>query len=185
MMKTISGYILVKLLGWKMKGVFPDVEKSIVIFAPHTSYYDAFYGKLCLNELGINHKFLSKKELFFFPMNHLLKLYGSIPVRGVKGENAIFKVVNMLDESKSLHIILSPEGTFAKTPKWDKGFYYMACRANVPILVAYLDYTKREIRIKGSIYDLQDLNSVIQKINIMYEDVHAKYPVKFSINLLS
>lgn len=182
-MKTLSGYILTRVLGWKINGSFPEVEKSIVIFAPHTSYCDALFGKLCFVELGLNHRFLSKKELFYFPMNLLLRWYGSIPVRGVKGENAIYKVAKMLEEAESLHIILSPEGAFARTIRWDKGFYYMAWKAKVPIMVGYLDYGKKEIGIKGVVDNLDDLNAVMQQINIMYQDVQAKYPEKFSINL--
>lgn len=182
-MKTISGYILTKVLGWEIKGNFPEVVKSIVIFAPHTSYYDALYGKLCFIELGLNHRFLSKKELFYFPMNLLLRWYGSIPVRGVKGENAIFKVVKMIENAESLHVILSPEGAFARTTRWDKGFYYMAWKAKVPIMVGFLDYGKKEIGIKGVIHDLEDLNAVMQQINLMYLDVQAKHPENFSINI--
>jgi len=184
-MKTFSGYILTKVLGWKIKGEFPNIKKSIIIFAPHTSYYDAVYGKLCFNEFRINHRFLSKKELFYFPMNLFLRWYGSIPVRGVKGENAIYQVARMLDEAESLHIILSPEGAFAKTTKWDKGFYYMAWKAKVPILIGYLDYGMKEIGIKGVIDNLDDLNVVMRQINTMYQNVQAKYPENFSIDLSS
>jgi 1-acyl-sn-glycerol-3-phosphate acyltransferase len=182
-MKTFSGFILTKALGWKIKSEFPKIKKSIIIFAPHTSYCDAVYGKLCFNEFCIDHRFLSKKELFYFPMNLFLRWYGSIPVRGVKGENAIYKVARMLDEEESLHIILSPEGAFTKITKWDKGFYYMASKAKVPILVGYLDYGKKEIGIKGIINNLEDLTTVMQQINTMYEKVQAKYPENFSIDL--
>ena len=59
-MKAISGYIRTSVLGWTIKDEFPDVEKSIVIFAPHTSYYDGLYGKLYLMYAGINYKFLTR-----------------------------------------------------------------------------------------------------------------------------
>lgn len=180
-MTTISGYILTKVLGWKITGEFPNVKKSIIIFAPHTSYYDAVFGKLFLNEIGIKHRFLSKKELFFFPMNILMKWYGSIPIRGIKGENAIYQVTKMLEEAKSLHAILSPEGTFAKVTNWNKGFYHMARKAKVPIVVGYLDYQKKEIGIKGVIDNLVDINSVMHQISTMYKDVTAKYLHNFSL----
>ncbi len=182
-MKTVSGYILLKILGWKINGEFPDIKKSIIIFAPHTSYYDAVYGKLLFNELGIKYMFLSKKELFYFPMNIFMKWFGSVPVRGVTGENAIYQVTKMLQEEESLHIILSPEGAFAKVTKWDKGFYYMAWRAKVPIIVGYLDYQKKEIGIKGIIDNLENLNTVMLQINTMYKGVTAKYPENFSLEL--
>jgi 1-acyl-sn-glycerol-3-phosphate acyltransferase len=79
-MRTISGTILEKL-GWKITGDFGDLKKSVTIFAPHTAHVDFFYGKLGFTELGVNFKFLSKKELFFFPMNLIMKKLGSIPVR--------------------------------------------------------------------------------------------------------
>jgi len=183
MKKTISGFILEYILGWDIKDNFPNyINSSIVIFAPHTSYLDALYGKLAINEYGINHIFLSKKELFYFPMNLLMKWYGSIPVRGVKKENAILKVTKILKEDKFMHVILSPEGKLAKTNKWDKGFYYMASRANVPIIVASIDYKKKEIKIKGIINSQQDINSVMQQINNMYDNVTAKHPEKFQLH---
>jgi 1-acyl-sn-glycerol-3-phosphate acyltransferase len=182
-MKTISGFFLTKVLGWKINGEFPNVKKSILLFAPHTSYYESVFGKLYFLEIGIKHTFLSKKELFFFPMSLIMKWYGSIPVHGVKGTNAIFQVAKMLDEAESLHIVLSPEGTMAKVTRWNKGFYYMACKAKVPILAGYLDFKKKEVGIKGVIENLDNINSVMQQINELYKDVTAKYPEKFSLDI--
>jgi len=184
-MKTISTYILTGVLGWKITGEFPDVKKSIIIFAPHTSYFDALYGKIALKEFGVKHTFLSKKELFFFPMNFVMKYYGSIPIHNSEGNNVIYQVVKMLADSNSLHIILSPEGTRTKVAKWNKGFYYMAWKAKVPIVVAYIDYQKKEIGIKGVIDNPCDIHTVMHQINTMYKDVTGKHPENFSLDLIS
>lgn len=181
-MKTISGYFLTSILGWKIRGEFPDIKKGIVIYAPHTSYFDAFYGKLYFNELCIKHQFLSKKELFFFPMNIAMKLFGSMPVRSVKNKNAIYQVKEILNNSSELLIVISPEGTRAKVTHWNKGFYYMAKKAKVPIIVTSLDYRKKEIEIKGVIYNLDDYTTVIKQINIMYKDVTGKAHQNFSLS---
>ncbi len=177
-METISGKIL-KTLGWKVVGEFPDIKKSIIIFAPHTAHIDALYGKLGINEMGIKYTFLSKKELFFFPMNLVMKKFGSIPVRGVKNANAIFQVVDLLNRAEELHIVISPEGRIQRMPKWNRGFYHMAVKAKVPIIVAYLDYEKKETGVKGVIYNVQDYESVLKKINILYKDVSGKRPEQF------
>ena len=50
-MKTISQYIFTGVLGWKIRDEFPDVKKSIVIFAPHTSCYDAFANILKYSDI--------------------------------------------------------------------------------------------------------------------------------------
>lgn len=183
-MNTFSGEIL-KTLGWKIVGEFPDIKKSIIIFAPHTAHIDALYGKLGITELGIKYKFLSKKELFFFPMNLAMKKFGSIPVRGVKGKNAIYQVVDILNNSEEMHIIISPEGWIKKVLNWNKGFYYMASKAKVPIVVAFLDYKKKEIGVKGVIYDIRDYKSVIQQINEMYKGVSGKSPEQFVLEIVN
>lgn len=180
-MTTISRYILVNLLGWKIKGEFPHIKKSIIIFAPHTSYRDGLYGKLYLMQLGINYKFLSKKEFFKFPLNYFFKIYGSIPVS--KTKEYIDYVVELINISHELHIVLSPEGQLAKTIRWKKGYYYMAVRANVPIVVGFIDYKRKEIGIKGVIDNLNSIESVRQEVAVLYSDVSAKYPEKFSLEI--
>ena len=183
-MKTLSGKIL-KAHGWKVKDEFPDIKKSVTIFAPHTAHIDAIYGKLGFTELGVKYVFLSKKELFFFPMNIVMKEFGSIAVRGVKNKNAIYQVVDMLDNTDELHVVISPEGWIKKITNWNKGFYYMALKAKVPIVVAYLDYKKKEMGIKDVIYDLSDYTSVMKQINTMYKDVSGKRPEQFVLQTIS
>jgi 1-acyl-sn-glycerol-3-phosphate acyltransferase len=180
-MKIIYRYILVNLLGWKIKGEFPNIKKSIIIFAPHTSYWDGLYGKLYLMQLGINYKFLSKKEFFKFPLNYFFKIYGSIPVS--KTKEYIDYVAELINNTSELHIVLSPEGQLAKTTRWKKGYYYMAIRANVPIVVGFIDYKRKEIGIKGVIDNLNSIEAVRREVAELYSDVLAKYPEKFSLEL--
>lgn len=183
-MRTLSGRVLGRM-GWEIVGDFPDIKKSIIIFAPHTAHIDAFYGKLGITELGIKFKFLSKKELFFFPMNLLMKQFGSIAVRGVKNQNAIYQIADLLNSSEELHIVISPEGWIKKVSDWNKGFYYMARKAQVPIVVASLDYRRKEMGVKGVIYNIEDYDSVIGQINDWYKDVTAKCPEQFDLQSLS
>lgn len=180
-MKTIAGKIL-KKRGWKIIGKFPDIKKSITIFAPHTNHIDAITGKLGFTEIGIKYLFLSKKELFIFPMNIIMKWFGSMAVRGVKGENAIFKVVEILNNTDELHVVISPEGWITKQTKWNKGFYLMAKKAKVPIVVTSMDYSKKELKVEGVIEDLEDFPTVMKQINEFYKDVKGKNPERFSLD---
>lgn len=180
-MRTVSGKIL-QQLGWKITGDYAGLKKSVTIFAPHTAHVDFFYGKLGYTELGVKFKFLSKKELFFFPMNLVMKGLGSIPVRGVKGKNAIYHVAEMLNDADELHIVVSPEGWIKKVTKWNKGFFYMAQKAKVPIVVSTLDYAKKEMGVVKIIHDISDFNTVIKEINMVYESVHGKNPDQFAFH---
>ncbi len=180
-MRTLSGKIL-RTLGWKITGDYGGLKKSVTIFAPHTAHIDYFYGKLGFTELGVRFKFLSKKELFFFPMNLIMRKLGSIPVRGVVGQNAIYHVVDLLDDEDELHIVVSPEGSIKKKTKWNKGFFYMAQKAQVPIVVGSLDYSKKEMGVQKIIYDLSDFKSVMEQINAVYAGVKGKNPDQFSLH---
>ncbi|MCG6186107.1 1-acyl-sn-glycerol-3-phosphate acyltransferase [Maribellus maritimus] len=181
-MKTLSGRILEKC-GWRITGDYGDLKKSVTIFAPHTAHIDAIYGKLGFTELGVKFKFLSKKELFFFPMNLVMRKFGSIPVRGVKGKNAIYQVVDLLESSEELHIVVSPEGWIKKMEKWNKGFFYMAQKAQVPIVVAALDYGKKEMGVLGIIYDTSDFTAVMGQIKEFYKEVKGKKPEQFALHV--
>ena len=178
-MKFLSEIIL-KIIGWEVRSNFPDIEKSVTIFAPHTSYWDGFYGKLFLMQFDINYKFLSKKEFFKFPLNYFFRLYGSIPVS--RNKEYINEVVSLFEKNKNLHIILSPEGHLAKSNHWKKGFYYMAINANVPIVVAYIDYKKKEIGIKSVLRNISNVNETMTEISNIYKKVNAKYPENFILD---
>lgn len=180
-MRTISGKIL-KLLGWQIKGSYGDLKKSITVFAPHTAHIDFMYGRLGLNEIKVKANFLTKKEVFFFPLNLVMKRLGSIPVRGVKGVNAIYQVAQLLSEAEELHILVSPEGWVHRRTKWNRGFFYMAQKANVPIVVVTLDYGRKEMAIKKVIHDTSDFNTVIRQMNEVYKDVRGKNPERFALH---
>ena len=171
---------ILKILGWKITGDFPNLNKSVIIFAPHTSYWDGFYGKLSLMQFNINYKFLSKKEFFKFPLNYFFKVFGSIPV--YKNKEYINQIVELFNNNNKLHIILSPEGQLTKTDHWKKGFYYIASRANVPIVVGYIDYKKKELGIKGVIRNISDMSETMNEISKMYKNVNAKYPENFILD---
>lgn len=179
-MRTISDIILTTVLGWKINGEFPDIEKSVVIFAPHTSFWDAIVGKLYLLDTGVRHRFLSKKELFKFPLNIVMYSYGSIPVSSDR--NFILHISEVFKSNKNIHVVLSPEGTRRKVTNWKKGFYHIAKRANVPIVVGYIDFKKKEIGIKGVINNNNDINETMNEIGRMYKNVSAKYPADFILD---
>ncbi len=178
-MNTLAKIMLL-ILGWKTKGSFPNLPKSIVIFAPHTSYWDSLYGKLFFMQSAVNHKFITKSEYFKFPQNILLNLYGSIPVS--HNRKYVAEIAQLIKSQNDIHIVISPEGKLAKTIRWKKGFYYMATSANVPIVVGYIDYKKKEVGIKGVVNNMNNLDSTFSQINKMYKDVVAKHPEEFVLD---
>ena len=58
----------------------------------------------------------------------------------------------------------------------------MATKAKVPIVVGYMDYTKKEIGIKGIVEVIESFNDTMLKISDMYKDVKGKNPENFALD---
>ena len=169
------------MFGWTIEGELPPIKKSVVAMAPHTSYWDAVIGKLVLLAFDQPHKLLGKKELFFFPMNLIMRCIGAMPIRGIKGQNSILTVAGMLREAENLHVVICPEGGFAPTDHWNPGFIYIAQRAQVPIVLAYLDYKQRKGGILTTIEHPESVDEVLQTIAQYFAPITARYPERFKL----
>lgn len=168
------------LRGWEIEGFDPErFEKSLLVVAPHTSYCDAFVGKYVLAKLGLEHRFLSASFLFRFPFGPFMRLFGSLPVGGIKGHNSITDVANYFKERERIHIVICPEGQLEPTAKWSPGFVYMAQKAGVPIQIMAIDYKKRKIICRGVITDTSNAREVMRMLPDMYNDVTARHPENF------
>jgi 1-acyl-sn-glycerol-3-phosphate acyltransferase len=42
-----------------------------------------------------------------------------------------------------LQLVVPPEGTRGRTRHWKTGFYFIALQAQVPIVLAYMDYQRK------------------------------------------
>lgn len=174
-----------KLTGWNVVGEYPDIPKALIVMAPHTSYWDAVYGKFIVESAGISPTLLTAAEYFYFPLSLGLKILGCYPVGGVKGHNAIMDVVNLFASRDRVQVLICPEGQLKPTDRWNLGFYYMALKANVPIIVGYMDYKKKEAGFKTVITDLSDKDKIMQILHDSYDGVNAKYPESFLLPKLN
>ncbi len=73
-------FIFCKVLGWKIIGETNPVKKCVMIVAPHTHWLDFFVAIPVRRILNLEINFIGKKELFFFPLNYILKYLGGSPV---------------------------------------------------------------------------------------------------------
>jgi 1-acyl-sn-glycerol-3-phosphate acyltransferase len=138
-----------KLGGWKFNE-FPDVEKAVVLMAPHTSMYDFVLGKMYFEMYGYKPQVLIKKEAFFWPFGYFLKKMGGIPVDRGKKTGLTDMAIQSLKESKGrFYLVITPEGTRKKTKNWKKGFIRIAKAADVPVVIGYLDKKTKNCGVKG------------------------------------
>ena len=179
MRKTISGALL-RLAGWKIGQVCEDVPKCVICVAPHTSNWDFVVGKLCYTALGRNAGFLIKKEWFFFPFNLFFSWLGGVPVDRNKHTSVTDQMVEEFNKRRAFQLAITPEGTRKRTDTWKRGFYYIAQKAQVPIMIAYFDYAKKEAGFKNVFYPTGDAEKDIRTIREYYRGVTACHPENFA-----
>jgi len=172
--------LLLKLFGWKILGRYPDVDRSVLAVAPHTSYWDGFWGYLALEVLHVPYTILADTRLFHFPMSVLMRIIHAVPVN-VHGKDAIHAAVDLLKQNPGMHIVICPEGQLAPTDKWNPGFYHIARLAEVPVVVGVLDYGKKEVSFRQVITDLSDEREVFRQLKEAYDGVGARHPEKFRL----
>ena len=172
-----------KLLGWKLVGVIPeDVRKCVITVAPHTSMADFLLGRLAYCFLDRNVKYLIKKELFNIPLlRGLLLRLGGIPVDRSGRNNIVNQAAALFTKYDDLNIILAPEGTRKRVNNWKKGFYYIALKAEVPVVLGFLDYKKKELGFGPMIYLTGNYEEDWKKMEAFYRGINAKYPERYNL----
>jgi len=181
--KKLVSFIL-KLLGWKIyKHVdISNINKCVIAVAPHTSMMDFFIGWLAFYKLNIPVSFLIKKEFFLFPFGFFLKKLGGIPVKINRGSSLLYQAITMFNSNDKIFLVITPEGTRKYNAQWKKGFYFIALKTNVPILIAYIDYKEKKGGVAQIINPTGNYKEDLEKIQSFYKTVNAKYPEKFNLS---
>ncbi len=175
-MKKFAKFAL-GLFGWKIVGDVPKgLKKAVVILVPHTSNWDFFIGRLGYYVLGLKAKFLIKKEAFVFPFKTILLKMGGIPIERSKKTNSVEAVANLFNQYDSLFITVTPEGTRKLNHNWKKGFYYIALRAKVPILLALADYKRKEAGLGILFEPSGDYEKDLKIIEDYYRPMQGRHP---------
>lgn len=167
-------------IGWKIQGGIPtDIKKCVVVAAPHTSNYDYPIALSVFYTLNLKVKFLGKKQLFSFPLGILMRATGGIAVDRSKKNNLVEYMVEMFAEKDSLYLLIPPEGTRNAVKEWKTGFYRVAEAAGVPIVLGYLDYTKKIAGFDRMFYPSGDMEKDMADIKAFYSTITPKYPEKY------
>ena len=179
MLKKLSSWILYSKLGWHKDVTAPLPDKFIICLAPHTSNWDFFFGQLYTLSEGIKINFLMKREWFFWPLGPLFKSMGGIHVWRDKHASMTDNLANEATKSDSFRLCITPEGTRSPNADWKKGFYYIALKAKIPILLFGVDYEKKRIQCTRSFIPTGDFDKEMKEIKLYYKDFKGKIPENF------
>ncbi|MCU4379112.1 1-acyl-sn-glycerol-3-phosphate acyltransferase [Acinetobacter haemolyticus] len=177
------------LMGWEIDNHWDlDIDQCVMIAAPHTSNWDALYARLALKALGVNVRLTIKDSYMKFPFGPFVRAMGGIGIdRSVKQQDQqrpsmVQLMSDLFKTHPKLVMLVTPEGTRAKQEQWKTGFYHVAVAAGVPIALAYMDYTKKKTGVGKIVYPSGDYEKDMTEIMAFYENIHAKFPEKFSVD---
>ena len=144
-----------RLCGWRVVCEGLPARQGVVIVYPHTSNWDFVWAMLAKWALGVPVTFWGKATLFRIPLvGRWLRWLGGIPVVRDAPNGVVGQMAQRLREARErdefMWLGLSPEGTRRLTPGWRSGFHQVALQADVPVVLAYLDYPRREVGLESA-----------------------------------
>lgn len=186
-MSNIFHKLLYKVMGWRTEVSVPLPEKCIFCVAPHTSNWDFIIGELYIRSMGAQANFLMKREWFFFPLGGLLRRLGGIPVERSRKTSMTDQLAERARQTEgAFRLAVTPEGTRSRTTQWKRGFYYIAQKAQLPILLYAIDYVQRRIVCTESLLPSGDVEADMRHIMNYYSRFAdgARQPKKFAVEAL-
>jgi 1-acyl-sn-glycerol-3-phosphate acyltransferase len=170
-----------RLAGWRLEGALPaQAERCVIIGAPHTSNWDMPYTLMAAFALRLNVRWMGKTSLFRPPFGGLMRWLGGIEVRRDQAENRVAASIAALKAAQTpLQLVLSPEGTRARTSQWRTGFYYIALGAEIPIVLAYIDYRDKRVGLGPVFTPSKDVDRDMAAIKAFYSPYQGRNAEQF------
>ncbi len=170
-----------RLAGWTIEGSLPaNGDKSVLIAAPHTSNWDLPLTLMVAFSLRLHVYWMGKEELFKPPFRGIMMWLGGIPVDRKKANNLVNASIEALRAADGpLQLIVPPEGTRSNTRFWKTGFYYIALGAQVPIVMAYMDYEAKRSGLGPVFLPTGNVEADMDTIKAFYAPMKGKNPDQF------
>ena len=171
-----------KWAGWRVEGQLPaHAHKSVLIAAPHTSNWDLPMTLMVAFALELRPRWMGKASIFRWPFGPLMRWLGGIPVDRSQSNNLVATSAQAIrDAAEPLQLIVPPEGTRSKTRHWKTGFYYIAHSAQVPIVMAYMDYAAKRSGLGPLFEPTGDVEADMAQIKAFYRPFKGKNADQFA-----
>lgn len=175
----VSGKIL-HILGWTVSGIENQkkLPKKVFAVVPHTSNWDFALGLLLRQSVGLETYYLGKKILFRPPWGFLFRWLGGYPVDRSQHHQLVDSIVDIFDQRESFAITIAPEGTRRKVRSLKTGFYYIAKKAAIPIILTKFDAANKHISFSEPFYPTANTEEDLRYIEHYFSGVLGINPQK-------
>lgn len=167
---------ILRMGGWQTVGEIPDLEKAVFVAAPHTTNWDGFWLLVYKLAVDVEVRFLAKDTLFWWPLGPVLAAMGALPINRKDANSIVPQLVTEFARADHLFLALAPEGTRSWRPCWKTGFHRISGAANVPIVLAHIDYARKVIGIGPTLPPGRTLEEDFADIRDYFDGVTGKRP---------
>lgn len=184
-MKKILGSFILWIIGWKVKlqGDVNNLNRCILVVAPHTANFEYILGNLAYWKLGKPLKVIIKDQHTKAWYGFIVKALGGIGINRSQRNDLVNFVASQF-EKEDFSLVITPEGTRSWVPKWKLGFYHIALKARVPIVLGAGDFKDKTVYLgrKISVEDLEtrSFESIMDEIQDYYKTITPKHPEKWN-----
>ena len=169
---------LLWLGGWTVVGRDLPVRKAVIIAAPHTSNWDGFWAIVYKVYTRTEIRWFVKDSMFWFPLNVLLRINGAIPLNRKRAGSSVNQAIEAFDQYDDFYFGLAPEGTRSHTAVWKSGFYRIAEGANVPLVLAFLDYGNKRLGFGPMLTLTGDRDADMDIVRSFYAPIEGRSPAQ-------
>lgn len=175
---------LFRFHGWTLEGSVPT-QKAVYVCASHTSNWDVYFWLLVAWSFGVRPHWMGKHTLFHGIRGVVIRWTGGVPVDRRGNNNVVDQIADIYARHDVFILGIATEGTRKYTDHWKSGFYHIALKAGVPIVLAYLDYPNKRGGVGPCFMPTGDVEKDMAVIRDFYADKTPKYPQnKSEIRLL-
>jgi 1-acyl-sn-glycerol-3-phosphate acyltransferase len=178
-MKALAN-LLLRLGGWTIEGRPPEARKYVLIAAPHTSNWDFIWVLAFAYHFDMKIRWIGKHSLFHWPYGWFMRLLGGISIRRDRRQSLVKQMADALVAADSMCLVVPVEGTRGYVKHWKSGFYHIARTAGVPIVMSFLDYSRKIGGIGPTLVPSGDVRRDMDRLRAFYADKVGKFPEKTS-----
>lgn len=173
---------LLDLAGWRVRFNGFPAAKGIAIVYPHTSNWDVVWGMLARWVIAQPVNFVGKESLFKgitgATVGRFLRAFGGRPIVRSHSTGAVQELAELMDSEPWFWLAIAPEGTRGFRPYWRSGFYHLALARDLPVVLASIDYGRREVAVDHVLRMSGDVERDLAAIRAYYADRRGRHPEK-------
>ncbi|MGD2163147.1 MAG: 1-acyl-sn-glycerol-3-phosphate acyltransferase, partial [Anaerolineales bacterium] len=110
------------------------------------------------------------------PLGWVMRSLGGIPIDRSSHSGVVDQMVTRFNNADRLVVVVTPGGTRGYSDHWKSGFYWIAYKAQIPLICASIHYAKKRVHAGLSFVPTGNLRADMDRIRAFYEQGEGLYP---------